>query len=115
MVVFGRVERRGGGVSQGRAEAEGGQAQMVAGSLIRVDVAPLTASATARPKKYALFLRDFSGSKSFWGGGSMGHLTSGLLQSPLTKVQLELLGCQAILSECGFHQAGLGGSTLQQP
>ena len=28
-----------------------GQAQMLAGSLIRVDVAPLTASATAGPKK----------------------------------------------------------------
>ena len=37
VVVFGRVEGRGGGVSQGRAEADGGTAQMVAGSLIRAD------------------------------------------------------------------------------
>jgi len=37
----------GGGVRQGQAEAEGGQAQMVAGSLIRVDVLPLTLA----PKK----------------------------------------------------------------
>ena len=32
VAVFGRVEGRGGGVSPGRGEAEGGQAQMVAGS-----------------------------------------------------------------------------------
>ena len=35
VAVFGRAARRGGGVSLDRAEAEGGQAQMVAGSLIR--------------------------------------------------------------------------------
>ena len=51
VAVFGRVERRGGGVIQDRAEAGGGQVQMLAGSLIRVDVVPLTASATAGPKK----------------------------------------------------------------
>jgi hypothetical protein len=51
VVVFRRVERRRGGVSQDRAEAERGQAQVLAGSLIRVEVAPLTASMTPRPKK----------------------------------------------------------------
>jgi len=59
VVVFGGVERqRPGGEmisnapnGQDRAGANGGTAQMVAGSLIRVDVAPLTASATPRPKK----------------------------------------------------------------
>jgi len=36
---------------QDRAGPTEGQAQMVAGSLIRVDVVQLTASATTRPKK----------------------------------------------------------------
>jgi hypothetical protein len=48
VAVFERVARRGGGVSQERAGGRRGrQAQMVAGSLIRVDVVTLTASASS--------------------------------------------------------------------
>ncbi len=42
VVVFGGMERRRGGVMQGRGGADGGEVHMLAGSLIRVDVLSLT-------------------------------------------------------------------------